>query len=88
MNERNESVLTVCNYAVQDDSQILKARVTIAPHMIQVIIAGEEPYTNIEGRDLRKVNVLMIDGNNLELLISEVDLICLERVIGTYMFPS
>lgn len=87
MSEGNESVLTVSNYGLQDDGTFLKARVTVAPHMIQVIIAGEETQATIEGRELKKVNVLLLDGNNIELLISEVDLISMERAIGTYILP-
>lgn len=83
----SESVLTLSNYGVQEDGKVIKARVTLAPHMIQVVIAGEETQFVMEGREIKKVNVLLLDGNNIELLISEVDLISLERAIGTYILP-
>lgn len=87
MDENREFVLTVTNYAVEEDGSFLKARTTIAPHMIQFIIASENVHFTIEGRDLRKVNVILTEGNNLEMFISEIDLICMERAIGTYFLP-
>lgn len=83
----SESVLTVSNYGIEEGGKFIKARVTLAPHMIQVVIAGEETQTVVEGRELKRVNILLVDGNNIELLISEVDLISIERAIGTYILP-
>lgn len=82
-----EFVLTVTNYAVEEDGSFTKARVTISPGMVQFIIAGTEFSHIVEGRELKKVNVVLSTENQLELFISEVDLICIERAVGTYFLP-
>lgn len=86
MVEAQERVLTVTNY-VEHKGGHIKKRVTIAPHAISFIVASEEAYDDVGDVELRQVNVVLGDGNNLELYISMLDLITLERVTGNYFLP-
>jgi len=87
MDDGQERVLTVTNYVLDENEQIITQRVTIAPHMVHFVIATNESYDLIEGRDIRKLNVIMSEGVNLQLCISLLDLVSLERAIGTYFLP-
>ena len=85
-------VLTITNYSTEDeeaeDAVYTKSRVTVAPGMIDFVIAGYSTYAMSEGRELRKVNVILTSGSNLELLVSEVDMLSIERAAGTYVLPA
>lgn len=81
--EVQERTLTITNYG-EENGKLVKTRVTIPPHAVEFLIAGEESYATMEDRDIRKVNVMFSSGNNLELFISLLDLTTLERAIGTY----
>lgn len=91
MNEMEQFVLTLTNHALEEDGSIHKARVTLNPNLVQYVIASEGPvagYTQEHAdMNLRKVNAVMIEGHNVEMNLSEVDLYSLERAIGTYMLP-
>jgi len=84
-----ERTLTVTNYGVDDDTnKTIKTRVTLAPGMIQTVIASyEADYGKAENNELHKVNVLYVDGNQLELFISLLDLTTIERIVGMYLLP-
>jgi hypothetical protein len=84
--EPQERTLTVVHYAEVGGKQV-KKRVTLAVQMIQFIIAGDETYEMIEDREIRQVNVIFMDGNNLELFISVLDLSTIERAVGSYFLP-
>lgn len=88
MSELEEKVLTVINYGVEEDGlespRVTKTRVTIAPGMVQVVVGSYDTYKIVEEIELRKVNVLFLNDNDLELFISLLDLTILERAIGTY----
>jgi len=84
--EVQERVLTVTNYD-EEKGKFIKTRVTIAPSSVEFLIAGEEAYDTRDGREIRKVNIMLVSGNNLEVYISVLDLITLERAIGSYFLP-
>lgn len=84
--EAQERVLTVLNYG-EEGGKLVKTRVTISPSSVEFLIAGEEAYATMEDREIRKVNVMFISGNNLELYVSLLDLATLERALGTYFLP-
>lgn len=81
-----ERTLTVINYG-EDEGKIIKTRVTIAPHMVQTVVASYEPVQSAEGQQQHKVNVLYMDGNQIELFINLLDLTTLERATGIYFTP-
>jgi hypothetical protein len=84
-----ESVLTVTNYSeTEEDGTYIKTRVTINPQMVEFIIAGTAAYVVKEGRELIKTNVVLSSGSNIELFISEIDLLTLERSVATYFLPE
>ena len=73
-------VLTVISYG--DEGEI--SRVTVNPHNVNTVIAGESDIA-IDGRYLRKTNVLYMDGDRIEINISLLDLTALEQAVGTYL---
>lgn len=84
--------LTVTNYGSFDKEEekeptVKKTRVTIAPHHVHFVIASDDTYCIVDGIELRKVNVILTEGNNLELIISLLDLSEIENAIGSYMVP-
>jgi len=87
-NELEERTLTVINYTSDEDGTPMRARVTIAPNMVQFLIASDETYTVLEGRELRRVNVILSTGNNLELYLTLLELTILERAVGTYFVSN
>lgn len=84
--ETHERVLTLTNFVEQKGGYI-KKRITIAPPAIHFIVASDETYETVEDIELRQVNVILNDGSNLELYLSMLDLITLERVVGNYFLP-
>jgi hypothetical protein len=86
MGQMTERILTLTNY-VESKGKYLRKRVTIAPHAIHFLVAGDETYEIVEEKELRQVNVILADGSNLELYISFLDLLTLERVVGNYVLP-
>lgn len=84
--EVQERILTVMNYD-EEKGKFIKTRVTISPSSVEFLIAGDEAHDIRDSREIRKVNVMMVSGNNLELYISVLDLAMLERAIGSYFLP-
>lgn len=78
-----ERTLTVINYD-EEKGKTLKTRVTIARDMVQFVVASEDTYQVVDGVELRKVNVILSGGNNLELFLTLLDLNTLERAVGMY----
>ncbi|HXN74953.1 MAG TPA: hypothetical protein VN855_00490 [Candidatus Acidoferrum sp.] len=78
-----ERTLTVINHG-EEKGKTVKTRVTIARDMVQFLIASEDTYEVVDGIELRKVNVILNTGNNLELCLTLLDLNMLERAIGMY----
>ena len=78
-----ERTLTVTSYA-EVEGNYAKKRVTIALHQVLFVIAGEEDYEVVDGVELRLVNVMIGSGDSLELFISVLDLMTLERAVGAY----
>jgi len=92
MENVNIRVLTLVNYGHEEEDgkeseEITKTRITIAPGGVQVVVASYDTALTVDGIELRKVNVLMIDQTNLELHISLLDLETLEVAVGTYLLP-
>jgi hypothetical protein len=81
-----ERTLTVIHH-VTEGRKTVRKRITLAPNLIHFVIAGEEAHSTYEGRELRKANVVMTEGNNLELYISLLDLNAIERCVGSYFLP-
>lgn len=84
--EVQERILTLTNYD-EENGKTIKRRVTISPHSVEFTMADDKVYDVIDGRDIQKVIVVMVSGNNLELYISSLDLAILERVVGNYFLP-
>lgn len=84
-------ILTVVNYGIEDDEkeskEITKTRVTLNPGGVHAVVGSYDTALTVDGIELRKVNVLMMDQTNLELHISLLDLETLERAVGQYLVP-
>lgn len=77
--------LTIHHYEadVKDDR-----RMTLSPTNI-VMVAAEVEDVSLNGRSLRNITVLFMDGNSVDLTINHSDLECLEAAVGAYSFgPS
>lgn len=83
-----ERTLTVTNYGTDDkNEEIIRTRVTIAPHLVQAIVASEDTVQSVDGVSQHRVNVLFMDSNQIELFITALDLVSLERCVGSYFLP-
>lgn len=82
--DRDFAINTVVNYEFDKEGNFFKTRVTIAPSMVQTITADDLPAATAEGRELKNVTVCMLEGVTVRLLITELDLLGLERATGTY----
>lgn len=83
-----ERTLTLTNYNVaagKNDPK--KARVTIAPSAVLFIIASDETSEIVDGVELRKTNIIVHGEGNVELYLTVLDLMTLERAIGAYFLP-
>ena len=60
-------------------------RVTIAPNNVVALAASTED-TQVQGRTLRGVSVLFIDGGSMDLVVDHADLQLLETTIGAFSF--
>lgn len=87
--QATERTLTVTNYSEERDEEgnRIKTNVAIAPHNVDFVIGSEEMYDIAEGTELRKVNVIFTSGNNLEVYITLIDLMSIQRAISTYFLP-
>lgn len=92
MEDVQEKILTLTNYGTDSEKprkgNVIKTRVTVAPHMVQFVVASYDKFTELEGIEIRRVNVLMTGGEQIELFLSLLDLTTLERAVGTYLLPS
>lgn len=82
-----ERTLTVISYGEERGKKI-RNRVTIPPGMVTGVIASEGPVQKRDGGEQYKVNILLMDGNQLEVYISLLDLTTLERAVGSYFVPA
>ena len=81
-----QRVLTVINHEDGKGNK-LRTRVTIAPSCVTFFLASEEPFSEVNGQDVHKVNIFFHDGNQLELYVTPLDLTLLESAIGSYYRP-
>ena len=73
--------LTVINYAETADEK--DKRITLSPSQI-TLIAADVNDVKLNGRELRHVTVLFLDGASVDLLINNSDLNDLEGAVGSY----
>jgi len=79
------SRLTVRNY---DELPENEKRITLSPDKINLIAADVEDI-KINGRALRHVTVLFMDGGSVDLVVDHADLSLLEGAIGSfYLGPT
>jgi hypothetical protein len=72
--------LTVRNY---DELPENEKRITLSPDKINLVAAGIEDI-KINGRALRQVTVLFLDGGSVDLVVDHADLELLEGAIGSF----
>jgi len=60
-------------------------RVTIAPNNV-VALAASTDDVQVQGRSLRAISVLFVDGGAMDLVVDHADLQLLEDTIGAYSF--
>jgi len=84
--EGQERILTITNYD-EENGKFIKTSITISPSSVEFLVARDEIYDTIDGRDIKKVNIMMVSGNNLEVFISILDLAVLQRCVGNYYLP-
>ena len=74
-------ILTLNSYG---ETEELDSRVTIAPMNIKALFVGA---ATMQGRAVKETIVLFLDDSEpLTLYLNELDVIELERVVGTYGF--
>ena len=88
-----ERTLTFKNYAADYDEDgteksSIVTRITVAPGMVQAVIASEDPVQTCRDLHQHKVNILLIDNNQIEVYVTAVDLSTLERAVGAYFLPE
>lgn len=76
-------VLTVINYTLNDDGTLLKTRVTIQPSAVEFVLASYSTSL-VDSHEAHKVNVCYVSGNQIELYLSQLDMITIEQAVGSY----
>ena len=76
------STLRVAHYGETPEED---RRITLAPANI-CAIAAETEDVQVQGRTLRNVSVLFIDGGSMALTVDHSDLELLENTVGAYCF--
>lgn len=71
-------VLTVMHLGETEEEN---ARITFSPMNVKMLAALDDTR---QGRPVKKVSVLFIEGDNTEIFISEIDLLTFERAVGMY----
>lgn len=56
-------------------------RTTLAPHEIQVVAAQDAVK---QGMPVKRAGVMLKDGGEVEVYVSEYDLLKIEEAVGTY----
>ncbi len=80
-----ERTMTVLNYGWDEkEENVIRTRITLAPGLVKGIVASEEPCQTVDGIKQHQVNVLFVDSSGLELFITALDLMSLERCVGAY----
>jgi hypothetical protein len=72
--------LTVHHYDISKENE---KRVTLSPNNINLLATNIED-TIINGLSLRKVTVLFLQGDPIDLLVNHADLEKMERAIGSF----
>jgi len=73
-------VLRVLSYGETPEQDL---RITISPMNVLAIVAENEDST-IQGRAVRRVDVLLGEGEQLSVVVNHQDLELLERAIGSF----
>lgn len=84
--QEQERILTLTNYD-EENGKFTKTDITISPSSVEFLVSRQEVYDTIDGREIRKVNIMLVSGNNLEVFISTLDLAVLQRCVGNYYLP-
>ena len=77
------NILKVTNY-VSDDSAENKI-VTISPMVIKAVFADEVASIR-QGKAVKNVTLLLVEGDEIALTINDSDLYTLEDIVGGYDF--
>lgn len=73
-------ILTVTAYGETEDTN---SQATLAPHMVKMILAFDDAR---QGRPVKRVEILFVDGDTGVLFVSEMDLLTIQQAIGAYGF--
>lgn len=60
-------------------------RITLSPSNITVVAAEAEDSV-VNGRSVRKVTVLMVDGGSVDVVVNHADLELMESAVGSFCF--
>jgi hypothetical protein len=71
-------VLTFTHYG---DTPEENARMTLSPVSIKLLAAYEDTK---QGRPVKRVSVLFLEGDVTEIFVSDMDLLTIERAVGMY----
>lgn len=73
-------ILKVTSY---DEAEEGSKEITLSPGMIKAIIA--DPVAHVrQGKAVKSVTLLLVEGDALEMAIGQRDLDTLEEVVGSY----
>lgn len=75
------SILRIDHYGDTEDQN---RRMTLSPSNI-CGLAAEMDDTIVQGRSLRRVGVMMMDGEEILLVVNHADLALMERAVGSFI---
>lgn len=73
-------VLTFTHYGVTEAEN---ARMTLAPLSIKLLAAVDDER---QGRPVKRVSVMFLEADTVEIFVSELDLLQIEQAVGGYGF--
>ena len=75
-------VLTLTNY----DEEVIN-QVTLSPMLIECVIVSQND-TKLGENTAKQVDVIFESGRQLTLFLSDLDILILQRAVGTYILPA
>jgi hypothetical protein len=71
-------VLTFTHFG---ESEAENARMTLSPMNVKLLAAFDDMR---QGRPVKRVSVLFVEGDSVEIFVSEMDLLTIEQAVGMY----
>lgn len=75
-------VLTFTHFG---ETEAENARMTLSPMNVKLLAAFDDTR---QGRPVKRVSVLFLEGDSVEVFVSEMDLLQIEQAVGMYGIAS